>query len=58
VARERRELDRPLKRIRQLQSRLETLLRDARELRSESIAHTNSVAAVSAELRRKRRRLS
>ncbi len=40
VKHERRAPDRPLKRMRQLQVRLETLLRDARALRLEGAART------------------
>ena len=54
VRHERRAPDRPLKRVRQLQVRLETLLRDARALRLEGAERTRDALAVATLLRRKR----
>jgi hypothetical protein len=51
---ERRAADRPLKRVRQLQVRLDTLLRDARALRAEGAARTRNALAVKALLELKR----
>ncbi len=55
VKHERRAPDRPLKRVRQLQLRLETLLRDARALRLEGADRTRDALGVPSMLRRKRR---
>jgi hypothetical protein len=52
---ERRSADRPVKRVRQLQDRLDVLLRDARALRAEGSVRTRNALEISALLRRKRR---
>jgi hypothetical protein len=41
VKQERRSLDRPIKRLRQLQSRLEVVVRDARALRTDVLKSTD-----------------
>jgi hypothetical protein len=41
VKHERRGLDRPIKRLRQLQSRLEAVIRDAQALRSDVLSATD-----------------
>lgn len=55
MKKERRGVDRPLKRVRQLQLRLDALLRDARALRLEGAERTRNAQALSAMLKRKRR---
>ncbi len=56
VKQERRSVDRPIKRLRQLQSRLEVLIRDARVLRTEVLRSTD-LGPLRELVRRKRRHL-